>query len=294
MLPDMQQTIRMELENLSRKIEIDFVALALFDPVNVEIRWRLAYGALSDRYLSIAIRVGKGVAGTVLQTKRPMVIPSYPEDVPENPLEYPILWVEKLKSAVAVPVGTDSFLFGVLLVGQRTKRIFSEKHLAAINEAAMSITEFYSKLQSSVSFEEPKSHKSDSPLVSFLLQEMKTRVNQVTIELLDQRVAHISERYQLQFIGLFKNLLDRLITESRDQIVISIERQKEQQMVFEVKVNRRIDSPYQTFAHLIEKVGSLKGNVEMYNEPNEFRLLMNFSIGLLLDNQPWNFHRNGN
>lgn len=199
MLPDLQQTIRMELENLSRKIEIDFVALALFDPINVEIRWRLAYGALSDRYLSIAIRVGKGVAGTVLQTKRPMVIPSYPEDVPEDPLEYPILWVEKIMSAVAVPVGTDPFLFGVLLVGQRAKRTFSENHIAAINEAAMSITEFYSKLQSSASFEEPKSNRSDSPLITFLLQEMKRRENQVTIELLDQRVTQISERLQFQY-----------------------------------------------------------------------------------------------
>ena len=93
-----QASVRMIMDQLVQETEAEFLSLALYDPEQREIRWRVAYGASSERYKAIAIRVGKGIAGDVIASGRPLLIRTFPEDIASEPLEYPIMIIEKLIS----------------------------------------------------------------------------------------------------------------------------------------------------------------------------------------------------
>ena len=284
-----KQFIRKQLEYLTYEAGYDFVALALYDPITVEIRWRIAYGALSERYKGISIRVGKGIAGVVLQTGREMVIESFPEGIPGEELEYPILIIEKLKSAVAVPVCTDQHLFGVLIIGQRKQRHYTEVDIAKLKEVANTITKVYSTLHVSNMKEIEKPVSEYSPFVSYLVQEKEKYKNRLQFVLLDQRFTQISNKVQEKLIGIFQDVLVKLLATSDAELLISIERKNEQQMVIEIESDRKATLPHERFADLIDQVGSMKGYVEMFNEPNCFKIVLNFPIGLLYENHPWVF-----
>jgi hypothetical protein len=283
-----KQFIRKQLEYLAYEAGNDFVALALYDPITVEIRWRVAYGALSERYKGISIRVGKGIAGVVLQTGREMIIESFPEGIPGEELEYPILIIEKLKSAVAVPVCTAEHLFGVLIIGQRTPRHYTKEEIEKLQKVANAITKVYSTIQVSNMKEIEKPVSEYSPFVSFLVQEKAKYNERLQFVLLDQRFMQIANTAQEKLIRIFRDLLAKLLS-SGAELLISIERRNEQQMVIEVESDHHVESAPERFAHLMDQVGNMKGYVEMFNEPGCFKIVLNFPIGLLYDNHPWVF-----
>ncbi|WP_052339204.1 GAF domain-containing protein [Gorillibacterium massiliense] len=143
----LQQMIQKEMAELKSELKLDFVAVALTDGEYRDIHWRFALGANSDRYKKITVRIGKGMAGKVLQAKSPYVVTAFPEEVQEEMLEYPIFLVESLRSGVGVSV--DSFkpersqAYGVLLIGQREMREFTEKEIERVQICARELGRLY-------------------------------------------------------------------------------------------------------------------------------------------------------
>lgn len=290
---EIQHAVRSLLENLREETGSDFAAIALYDPENKEIRWRIAFGALSERYRGIAIRIGKGIAGDVVSTGRPMIVASFPADVPENPLEYPIMLVEQLVSCYAAPIGDERRVFGVLMVAQRTDRLYQQTDQQTARRTAERIGALYAPSYNAAKLPQagqtvlhPKA-ASVSALEAYIQKQSKA--GRIRFDLLDQRAAQISDRYQEEMIGWIERLYAELAGQPDVAMNVSLQRRNDQWISLEAWFSRRVDEPWDSLAWLIERIGELRGNVELYNEPNGFRLIANVTIGLLFDDKPWTF-----
>lgn len=122
----LESAINKCLEDLRLKAGADFSALALQESRESTIRWKYAVGNKNERFRRIVLRLGKGIAGKVLMSGRPMVLEHYEPRQHEDPQEYPILYAEELQSALGVPVLTKGKVKGVLLVGYRTPCLIEE------------------------------------------------------------------------------------------------------------------------------------------------------------------------
>ena len=89
--------------------------------------------------MRITVRYGKGIAGKVISTGRPMIVEDFPHHISGKPLEYPIMLAENLVTAFAVPIHFNSLPKGVLLVGKRTNQPFSKSEQATVLEAAKNL-----------------------------------------------------------------------------------------------------------------------------------------------------------
>lgn len=132
----LQGDIETSLSELRRLTATDFASIAWADNNEQVIRWKYASGNRNDRYKRIVLRLGKGIAGKVMRSGRPMVLDSFSPRSGDDPREYPILLAEGLKSIVAVPVITNNRVKGVLLVGCRYNRTFEDDEVELVISVA--------------------------------------------------------------------------------------------------------------------------------------------------------------
>ncbi|MFS0783722.1 GAF domain-containing protein [Bacillus sp. 1P06AnD] len=123
---DCQQAI----DEIRKRFAFDFVSLSV-ENVGEDlrvIRWQYASGNVNDRYKRIVLYSGKGIAGIVYKTGKPMLIVDVEKEVPAGDrISYPILNAERLKSVGAIPLWKNKRVAGVLLIGSRHASGVSEK-----------------------------------------------------------------------------------------------------------------------------------------------------------------------
>ncbi|MCO0600816.1 GAF domain-containing protein [Peribacillus butanolivorans] len=130
------QPFKQACEQVLEELNCDFVGLALQNSNGPDVSWHYAAGNRNDKYKRITVRYGKGIAGKVISTGRPMGIEDFPNNILGKALEYPIMLAENLSYAFAVPIQFKGVLKGVLLVGNRTKQPISESDQHTILDAA--------------------------------------------------------------------------------------------------------------------------------------------------------------
>lgn len=124
--------IEVSLSELRRLTSADFVSMAWAETNEYIIRWKYASGNRNDRYKRIVLRLGKGIAGKVISSGRPMILDSFSLKSGDDPREYPILLAESLKSTLAVPVIINDRVKGVLLIGCRYARRFGDEDIELV------------------------------------------------------------------------------------------------------------------------------------------------------------------
>lgn len=109
------------IDRLRERLGFDFMALAMEDaPSGYSVRWRVASGNLNNRFRRIILRSGRGIAGTVFKTGKPLLVPHVePGRHVPGVLDYPIVNTEQLTSIAAVPLYDGGRVKGVLLGGYR-------------------------------------------------------------------------------------------------------------------------------------------------------------------------------
>ncbi|GKV69035.1 hypothetical protein NCCP2716_15330 [Sporosarcina sp. NCCP-2716] len=118
-----------QVEEIRRVTGCDFVALALVQPEerNFQIRWEYAAGNMSQRYRRIVLQSGKGVAGLVFKTGKPIFAPDAAAYCSASDLyNYPIIVAEQLESFAAIPLFKYNRVKGILLAGCRKKNCMDE------------------------------------------------------------------------------------------------------------------------------------------------------------------------
>ncbi|ETP68166.1 GAF domain-containing protein [Planococcus glaciei] len=117
----------------------DLVAIALVEPAENQylLKWKYASGNLNDRFKKVILQTGKGIAGMVFKTGKPLLL----EDTSDladsaNLFNYPILIFERLKSMGAVPLWHNGRVAGVLLAGYRGSSQMTEEKLHYLKQQA--------------------------------------------------------------------------------------------------------------------------------------------------------------
>lgn len=126
--------IEVHLTQLRGLLSCDFAGLAWSE--NNLVRWKVVSGNRNDRYKKIILRYGKGIAGQVLRSGRPMTVESLQNHSEIDTKDYPIMLAESLVSAAAVPLTLNIKIAGVLLVGSRITRSFSSQEIELISSFA--------------------------------------------------------------------------------------------------------------------------------------------------------------
>ena len=128
------EVIQAHLSQLRNLISSDFAGLAWLD--NHLVRWKVVSGNRNDRYKKIILRSGKGIAGQVLRSGRPMTVDSPHHNSQLDIKDFPIMLAEHLVSAAAVPVTIANKVVGVLMVGNRNARSYTVQDMELISSFA--------------------------------------------------------------------------------------------------------------------------------------------------------------
>jgi len=124
---------------IAHEISCDFVGLAIYNPQGKELRWMYAVGNRNEKYRRIVVRYGKGIAGQVIRTGRPMTISQFPQNIIGKATDYPIMLAEQLISALAYPIHRGGIPWGVLLIGNRSESAFSKEQQDKIKKVVINI-----------------------------------------------------------------------------------------------------------------------------------------------------------
>ena len=126
-----------DIEQIKSLFDFDFVALALVHPAEKRFtsRWEYVTGNNSNRYQRIKLQTGKGVAGVVLKTGKPLLIRDVKTGLNASYLyNYPIVVAENLNSFGAIPLYKYNRVKGVLLVAYRDDKVLTEEIFEAFKE----------------------------------------------------------------------------------------------------------------------------------------------------------------
>lgn len=302
-----RKKMQIELEQLKEELGLDFVAVALADGQYRDIYWRFALGANSERYKKIAVRMGKGMAGKVLQGFTPYVVTEFPEDVQEEVLEYPIFLVESLKSGMGVtiksPLPSDMQSNGVLLVGQRSKREFLENDIDRVQLCASVLAELYDsyplELTDSEYLEshwtqkytpiisqdiESITQKEAGPIVKLLHEAQSVGIS---CELLDQRITRLSNERQEEIAAIL-TLLVKEYTMSTEAAQLVIGQDELGQTLIEFEGNLLHPASQELFLPVMAELKSLKCDLEIVIEKEKQSVRFTIPTRILLDEMNWN------
>jgi nitrogen regulatory protein A len=127
--------IQDELDSLCKITTSDFSGLAWIDQHDSRIRWLYASGNSNERFKRLALKSGRGLAGLVLKLGRPIIIDAGMTELELSRVQYdyPIMLVEHLLAAIAVPITVLGETRGVLLIGNRSERYYEENDLNLIS-----------------------------------------------------------------------------------------------------------------------------------------------------------------
>ena len=127
-----------ELEFLKNSFGFDFIALALVQSAEHRFapKWEYAIGNRSDRYSRIILQTGKGIAGHVFKTGKPLHVKDAEELMQKDEFyNYPIVISEGLTSFGAIPLYKSNCVQGVLLVAYRGERKLGKKMFLELQQA---------------------------------------------------------------------------------------------------------------------------------------------------------------
>jgi nitrogen regulatory protein A len=129
------EEIQDELDSLCKITTSDFSGLAWIDQHDSRIRWLYASGNSNERFKRLALKSGRGLAGLVLKLGRPIIVDAGMTELELSRVQYdyPIMLVEHLLAAIAVPITIHDETRGVLLIGNRSDRYYEENDLHLIS-----------------------------------------------------------------------------------------------------------------------------------------------------------------
>lgn len=292
----LQQKIQNELEQLKNDLELDFVAVALADGQYRDIYWRFALGAQTDRYKKIAVRMGRGMAGKVLQGMSPYIVQAFPEEVAGEVLEYPIFLVESLTSGVGISINSNVFTqkqaYGVLLVGQRSKREFLVEDITCVQTCANRLAQIYDDAPNETNKSNDTylqeldymPNKGTGPILR-LLQE--AQAVGITCELLDQRVTRLNDERQ-QEISEILALLVREYETTNEVAKLSFGQDELGQTLIEFEGYLLHPASNELFQPVMEQLRSLQCDLEIVIEKDKKSIRFTIPTRALLDEMYWN------
>ncbi|WP_114495687.1 GAF domain-containing protein [Fontibacillus phaseoli] len=127
-----------KIDQIRERLGYDFVSLAFAQSAQngFVITWQYASGNLNNRYKRIVLQSGKGIAGLVFKTGKPMLVSSVKDELnPRDMFNYPIVVSERLNSLAAIPLYHLERVEGVLLAGYRGGKVITSENFRQLYES---------------------------------------------------------------------------------------------------------------------------------------------------------------
>jgi len=129
------------LNKLRQELDCDFSSLAIVDRRDRAACWRWASGNLNERYSNICVQHGQGLEGEIIKVGRGLAWDRSGSRKDKLYAQYSILLTEQLESAYATPIIDRWDIIGILLAGDRGKRIYTASERGLIEQTASSVAE---------------------------------------------------------------------------------------------------------------------------------------------------------
>ena len=117
---------------VQQALEVDTVAILLYDPESHELVARAAKGIEEEVEQGVRLPLGRGFAGRIAAERVAIAI----ADVDHADILNPILREKRIRSLLGLPLVVEGDLIGVLHVGSLVPRTFGERDLAVLQVAA--------------------------------------------------------------------------------------------------------------------------------------------------------------
>lgn len=130
-----ERVIALVVQKAREVVGTDVAGLSLVEEGSEDITWRLLVGG-SDRFREIRLGPTEGLAGHVVRTGRPLAIADWEHPPIDGPATAPILALEDLRAALAVPLQSGGRTFGALLVGNHAPTLFVADQVALLSSLA--------------------------------------------------------------------------------------------------------------------------------------------------------------
>jgi nitrogen regulatory protein A len=141
---DINSSIQSICENVRKDCHVDFAGIAFEGKKSKKISWYYAAGNRNEKFRRMEVWYGKGIAGRVIATGRPVEIPSFPKHLEGKAVDYPIMLAEQLASARAVPIYREGLPKGAFLIGRRISQPFSEEEQKIVEDAVNKLERLFS------------------------------------------------------------------------------------------------------------------------------------------------------
>jgi phosphoserine phosphatase RsbU/P len=119
------------LDRLGRMLDVDEGAVLLLDPAGRQLVAYASRGLEEEILQDTRVPVGQGFAGRVASERRPIIV----DDVGPGVVVNPLLWRKGLRTMLGVPLIASGQLMGVLHVGSRQAREFTDEDIATVQLA---------------------------------------------------------------------------------------------------------------------------------------------------------------
>jgi serine phosphatase RsbU (regulator of sigma subunit) len=133
--PDVEEVLGELLDHVRDLLEADTAAVLLLDEPTGHLVATAARGLEAEVYQGARVPLGRGFAGRVAASRRPVVI----EDIAEADVVNPVLREHGIRSLLGVPLLAGARLVGVLHVGSVRKRGFAVADIELLETAAQRV-----------------------------------------------------------------------------------------------------------------------------------------------------------
>lgn len=120
-------TLVMVVEKAREMLGVDVAAVATVDDSMGTTSWKAMSGFRTDTYKHVLFAPGKGSAGRTIEARKTLVL----EDIGQSPElpaeEFPIHVAEGVMNSIATPLMIGERILGVLIVGNRSRRVMTEQ-----------------------------------------------------------------------------------------------------------------------------------------------------------------------
>ncbi|HWI63428.1 MAG TPA: PAS domain S-box protein, partial [Symbiobacteriaceae bacterium] len=133
---DLEQNLHLLVDETRALMRTDLVVLMLLNPQGTELTVRAWSGHLVDEARSLSMRQNAGFIWTMVATGQMGKTENFPDDLEPPPEKHPLMFIEKLKSAIGQPLMRRGQPFGVLVAANRRPHTFTDEDAGLLASVA--------------------------------------------------------------------------------------------------------------------------------------------------------------
>jgi|GEM_PF-4546376 len=137
---DLDRNLQRLTEEIRQLLRTDLAVLMLMNQEQPELYMKAWSGNLSDEVRTLRLPPSNGIVWRTAATGQPMRTGNFPEDVEGPAQTHPLMSLERLRSALGVPLRAHGGTLGVLIVANRRPHHFGDEDLQLLTTVGQALS----------------------------------------------------------------------------------------------------------------------------------------------------------